>query len=380
MYFLLFCKILNSTNLQCKRNYFYLAAGILKTRKLQLTEEMEFTAKQIAEILNGSIEGDENARVNRVSKIEEGEPGSLSFLANRKYTPYIYKTNASIVIVGNDFVPEKEINSTLIRVEDAYTAFARILETYNQIRQDKKGISDKASIAASASIGKDVYIGDFVSIGENARIDDDVKIYANSFVGDNSKIGKGSKLMMGVKIYDGMQIGKNCTLHAGVVIGCDGFGFAAQADNNYKKVPQIGNVIIEDNVEIGANTTIDRATLGSTMIRKGVKLDNLIQIAHNVDIGENTVIAAMVGIAGSTKIGKNCMIGAQAGIVGHIIIANDVKIAAQAGIPNSIRKEGEIVIGSPAFDIAKFKRSFVHFRNLPGIVERLKEVENKLKD
>ncbi len=341
---------------------------------------MEFTAKQIAALLEGSIEGDEQAIVSKVSKIEEGEPGSLSFLANPKYTAYIYNTKASIVIVNKDFKAEKEVKSTLIRVEDAYTAFAKVLDAYKQKMQDKSGISDKASVAATAKIGKDVYIGDFVSIGEHTEIGDGVKIYPNSFIGDHARIGNRTQMMMGVKVYDSMQIGNDCTLHAGVVIGCDGFGFAPQADNNYKKVPQIGNVILEDNVEVGANTTIDRATLGSTIIRKGVKLDNLIQIAHNVDIGENTVIAAMVGIAGSTKIGRNCMIGAQAGIVGHITIANEVKIAAQAGVPNSIRKEGEIVIGSPAFDISKFKRSFIHFRNLPGIVERIKEVENKLKE
>ncbi|MDZ7741368.1 MAG: UDP-3-O-(3-hydroxymyristoyl)glucosamine N-acyltransferase [Bacteroidota bacterium] len=341
---------------------------------------MEFTAKQIAALLEGSLEGDEQAKVSKVSKIEEGEPGSLSFLANPKYTHYIYDTKASIVIVNQDFVPEKKVGTTLIRVKDAYTAFARVLETYKQSMQDKTGISEKASIAATAKIGQDVYIGDFVSIGDHAEIGDGTKIYPNSYIGDYSRIGQRTQLMMGVKVYDSAQIGNDCTLHAGVVIGCDGFGFAPQADNNYKKVPQIGNVIIEDNVEIGSNTTIDRATLGSTIIRKGVKLDNLIQIAHNVDIGENTVIAAMVGIAGSTKIGRNCMIGAQAGIVGHIIIADEVKIAAQAGVPNSIRKEGEIVIGSPAFDISKFKRSFIHFRNLPGIVDRIKEVENKLKD
>lgn len=340
---------------------------------------MEFTAAQIAELLEGKIEGDPNVSVSTVSKIEEGKKGSLSFLANPKYTQYIYSTEASIVIVGKDFKAEDKISATLIRVDDAYSAFAKILEAYNQIKQHKTGISDKASIAESAVIGNNVYVGDFAVIGEHAVVGDNSRIYPQSFIGDNVKIGENTTCYAGVRIYADNIIGKDCIFHSGVVVGSDGFGFAPQSDQNYKKVAQIGNVIIEDNVEIGSNTTIDRATLGSTIIRKGVKLDNLIQVAHNVEIGENTVIAAQTGISGSAKIGRNCMIGGQVGIVGHISIADEVKIAAQAGIPNNIRNKGEIVIGSPAFDLRSFKRSFIHFRNFPDVIKRIEELEKQLK-
>jgi len=338
---------------------------------------MEFTAKQIANLIEGQIEGNPDVIVDNLSKIEEGESGSLSFLANPKYTHYIYQTKASIVIVSKDFKAEKAINATLIRVEDAYTAFAKLLETYNQIKQNKTGISSNISISKTAKYGTDCYIGDFVCIGDNSKIGNNVKIYPHSYIGDNVSIGDNSCIYAGVKIYSDNWIGKNCTVHAGAVIGSDGFGFAPQSDNHYNKVAQIGNVIIEDNVEIGSNTTIDRATLGSTIIRKGVKLDNLIQIAHNVEIGENTVIAAQTGISGSTKIGKNCMIGGQVGIIGHIMIADGVKIAAQSGIGGSIKQEGAIIQGSPAFDISTYRKSYVHFRNLPKIVERLNELEKK---
>jgi len=338
---------------------------------------MEFTVKQIAELLKGVVVGDENVSVNRLSKIEEGEPGSLSFLANPKYTHYIYNTEASIVIVDEGFVPEKAITATLIKVKNAYMAFAELLDFYNKIKLDKKGISEKAWIAESATLGKDVYIGPFAFIGENVRIGDNVKIYPQVYVGDNVKIGHNTTLFAGVKIYSDIEIGRDCTLHAGVVIGADGFGFAPQEDNNYKKIAQIGNVIIEDNVEIGANTTVDRATLGSTIIRRGVKLDNLIQVAHNVEIGENTVIAAQTGISGSVKIGKNCMVAGQVGFNGHINIGNNVKIAAQSGIPNNV-KDDSILFGSPAFDASKYKKAYVHFRNLQKIVDRIDDLEKRI--
>ena len=338
---------------------------------------MEFTAQKIAELLKGEVEGNQEVKLNKLSKIEEGEEGSLSFLANPKYKKFIYSTQASAVIVAKTFKPEKPINTTLIKVDDPYTAFAQLLEFYNQIKLNKTGISKMASIADSAKIGKDAYIGDFVSIGENVIIGDNAKIYPQTYIGDNVKVGEHTTLFAGVKIYSECVIGKNCTIHAGVVIGSDGFGFAPQSDNNYKKIAQIGNVIIEDNVEIGSNTTIDRATLGSTIIRKGVKLDNLIQIAHNVEIGENTVIASQTGVSGSTKIGKNCMIGGQVGIIGHLIIADEVKIAAQSGLSKNILKKGSIVQGSPAFEVKKYMLSYIHFRNLGNIVERIEKLENK---
>ncbi|MCD6091128.1 MAG: UDP-3-O-(3-hydroxymyristoyl)glucosamine N-acyltransferase [Bacteroidales bacterium] len=338
---------------------------------------MRFTADQIAQALNGKVEGNKDAEVHSLSKIEEGKAGSLSFLANPKYTSFIYETEASIVIVNDNFQASKAINCTLIRVKDAYTAFSQLLDMYNQVKLNKKGISTHAAISESAQIGENVYIGEFVVIGERAIIEDDAKIYPQSYVGDNCKIGKNTTLFAGVKIYSDCIIGKDCTLHAGVVIGSDGFGFAPQADNNYKKVAQIGNVIIEDNVEIGANTTIDRATLGSTFLRKGVKLDNLIQIAHNVEIGENTVMAAQSGISGSTKIGKNCMIGGQVGMAGHITIGNNVKIGAQTGIISNI-KDDQTIIGSPAIDVKNFMKSSVYFKKLPELAKKISALEKKL--
>lgn len=339
---------------------------------------MEFSASQIAEIINGKVEGNPDTKIHYVSKIEDGGKGTLSFLANPIYTSYIYETDASIVLVNNDFIPEKEIKTTLIRVEDAYSAFAKLLEVYNKIKLNKSGISQKAHIASSAKIGENVYIGEFAFIGENAVIANNVKIYPQVYVGDNVKIGKDTTLFPGVKIYSDNLIGNYCNIHAGAVIGSDGFGFAPQSDNNYMKIAQIGNVILEDEVEIGSNTTIDRATLGSTIIRKGAKIDNLVQIAHNVEIGENTVIAAQTGISGSTKIGKNCLFGGQVGIIGHITIADEVKIAAQSGIGKSILKHGEVIQGSPGFEMSKYQRSYVHFRNLDNIKKKVDELENKL--
>jgi UDP-3-O-[3-hydroxymyristoyl] glucosamine N-acyltransferase len=338
---------------------------------------MEFTARQIADLLNGTIEGDSEAKVSRLSKIEEGMPGSLTFLANPAYTPYIYQTRASITIVNTDFEATQPVSSTLIRVPNAHLAFAKLLEVYNQVRRDKKGVEENAFMDPSSSEGSDVYRGSFSYIGKNVTIGNRVKIYPQVYIGDNCVIGDDTTLFQGVKIYSDCVIGKWCTIHSGTVIGADGFGFQPNSENNYSKVPQIGNVIIEDHVDIGSNTSIDRATLGSTIIRKGVKLDNLIQIAHNVEIGENTVIAGQTGVAGSAKIGKNCMIGGQVGIVGHITIADGVKIAAQSGIGASITKENEIVQGSPAFNIGEYKRTYVVFRKLPEIEKRIAELEKE---
>jgi len=341
---------------------------------------MEFTALQICNLLNGKVEGNAGITVNKLSKIEEGEPGSLSFLANPKYTPHIYTTKASVVIVGKDFIPEQSVSATLVRVEDAYQSFVQLLEIYNQIQNDKKGIEQPSFISASAEMGEGCYVGAFAYIGNRVKIGKNVKIYPQVFLGDNVVIGDNTTLFAAVKVYSDCRIGSDCTLHTGTVIGADGFGFTPNSENQYKKVAQIGNVIIEDHVEVGANSTIDRATLGSTIIRKGVKLDNLIQIGHNVEIGENTVIAAQSGVAGSTKVGRDCMIGGQVGIVGHIVIADKVKIAAQSGIGSSILTEGEIVQGSPAFNIGDFKRTYVVFRKLPQLEKRIKELEQLLED
>jgi len=341
---------------------------------------MEFTAAQIANLLGGEVLGNPDASVSSLSKIEEGKVGSLSFLSNPAYTQYIYTTEASIVIVDKNFVAESEVKSTLVKVEDARMAFAKLLEMYNQMRLAKTGIEQPSFISASAKVGNDCYVGAFTYIGENVKIGNNVKLYPNAYVGDNTSIADNTIVYAGVKIYHDCVIGSNCTIHSGVIIGGDGFGFApSSSENGYAKVTHIGNVILEDHVEVGSNTTIDRATLGSTIVRKGAKLDNLIQIAHNVEIGENTVIAAQTGVAGSTKIGANCMIGGQVGIVGHITIANGVKIAAQSGIGQSITKENEIMQGSPAFGIGDYKRSYVMFKKLPELNNKISELEKQLK-
>lgn len=342
---------------------------------------MEFSAKQIAQIIDGIVEGDENILVSNLSKIEEGTIGTLSFLANPAYTNYIYSTNASIVIVNKSFVLENPVKSscTLIRVENAYESFAKLLELYNQINTEKEGVEQPSFVSSNAKIGENCYIGAFAYIGQNVSIGNHVKIYPHVYIGDNCKIGNNTTLFSGVKIYHDCLIGNNCTIHASTVVGSDGFGFAPNNEGHvFTKVPQIGNVIIEDDVEIGSNSSIDRATLGSTILRKGVKLDNLVQIAHNVEIGENTVIAGLSGIAGSTKVGKNCMIGAQVGVAGHLRIANGVKIAGQSGIGSSIDKEGEILQGSPAFNIGEFKRSYVLFRGLPKLSDKVSDLTKKI--
>ncbi len=339
---------------------------------------MEFTARQISELLGGVVEGNPDVKVSKLAKIEEGQPGALTFLANPAYAPYIYSTAASLVIVNSDFVAEKPVEATLIRVPNAYQSFAKLLEVYNTIQRDKKGIEPAAVIDPTAQLGTDVYVGGLAYIGKNVKIGNKVKIYPHCYIGDNCEIGDDTTLFPGVKIYSDCTVGKACTLHAGVVVGGDGFGFQPNAANNYQKVAQIGNVIIEDHVEIGANSAIDRATLGSTIIRKGVKLDNLIQIAHNVEIGENTVIAAQTGVAGSAKIGKDVMIGGQVGIVGHITIADGVKIAAQSGVGSTMKVPGEIVQGSPAFNISDYKRTYVLFRKLPDLEKKILELEKAI--
>jgi UDP-3-O-[3-hydroxymyristoyl] glucosamine N-acyltransferase len=341
---------------------------------------MEYTARQIAAILNGELEGNPDVTVNHLSKIEEGKTHSISFLSNEKYTEYIYTTNASVVIVNKTLKLEKPLkpSCTLIRTEDARIAFSKLLEAYQKALSNKTGIENQAYLSPTAQTGTNIYIGAFSYIGEKVIIGNNVKIYPGCHVGEGTIIGDNTILHPNVKIYHDCVIGSGCVFHSGVVIGSDGFGFAPNSENNYQKVIHTGNVIIEDFVEVGANTTIDRATLGSTIIKKGVKLDNLIQIAHNVEIGENTVIAAQTGIAGSAKIGKNCMIGGQVGIVGHITIADGVKIAAQSGIGQSIKEENTIMQGSPAFSIGDYKRSYVMFKNLPKLKSVIDQLEKEL--
>ena len=337
---------------------------------------MKFTAEQIAGILEGSVDGNPNAEVSKLSKIEEGTQGSLTFLANPKYTPYIYKTKASIAIVDKDFQPEHDIEVTLIRVEDAYKSFSKLLEYYNQVKLNKSGIEQPSFISETAEYGEDLYLGAFAYIGNNVKIGENVKIYPNVYIGDNCKIGDNCVLFQGAKVYSDCVLGETVYVHSGAIIGADGFGFAPDENGEYSRIPQTGNVIIEDNVDIGAGTTIDRATLGSTIIRKGVKLDNQIQIAHNVEIGEHTAIAAQTGIAGSTKIGKNCMIGGQVGIVGHITIGDRVRIQAQSGITRNLKND-EAVQGSPALSYNDFNKSYVHFKNLPSLAEQLNNLEKQ---
>lgn len=339
---------------------------------------MKFTAEQIAEILEGEIAGNPNAEVSNLAKIEEGKEGSLTFLSNPKYEPYLYTTESSITIVDRGFQPEKEVSTTLIKVDSAYKAFSKLLEFYNQVKNNKQGREEPHFISESAQIGDSEYIGAFAYIGNNVKLGKNVKIYPNSFIGDNTIIGDNCTIYAGTKIYSETIIGSNCTIHAGSIIGSDGFGFAPDEKGEYKKVPQIGNVIIEDNVDIGAGSTIDRATLGSTIIRQGVKLDNQIQIAHNVEVGKNTVIAAQTGIAGSSKVGENCMIGGQVGISGHLNLGNNLRIQAQSGISKNL-KDGETVQGSPAFNYPDWNKSYVYFRNLPKIVQTINEIEKDIK-
>ncbi|HLW62876.1 MAG TPA: UDP-3-O-(3-hydroxymyristoyl)glucosamine N-acyltransferase [Flavobacterium sp.] len=340
---------------------------------------MNITAQQIADILEGDVVGDASVSVNKLAKIEEGEIGAITFLSNPKYNNYIYATKASIVIVNKSFEPLHPVNATMVLVDDSYQAFTKLLKYYNHIKLMKSGIEQPSVISEGAVYGEGLYLGSFSYIGKNTKIGNNVKIYPNSFVGDNVEIGDNTVLFAGSRIYSESIIGKNCVIHSGTIIGSDGFGFAPNKDETYSKIPQIGNVIIEDDVEIGACTTVDRATLGATIIRKGVKLDNQIQIAHNVEVGENTVIASQTGIAGSAKIGKNCVIGGQVGIVGHITIGDNVRIQAQAGVGRSI-KSNQMVQGSPAMPYNDFSKSYVYFKKLPIIVKELDDIKKTINE
>lgn len=337
---------------------------------------MIFTAKQIAEFLNGVVDGNPNAEVETFSKIEEGLPRTISFLSNPKYTSYIYTTKADIVLVNNDFVPDKPLETTLIRVQNAYAALASLLELANKSTPQKQGVDSKCSISKSAKYGSDIYIGAFTVIEENTFIGDNVKIYPQVYIGDNVKIGNNTIIFAGVKIYKDCVIGDNCIIHSGAVIGADGFGFSLE-ETGYHKIPQMGNVIIEDNVEIGANTTIDRAVMGSTIIREGVKLDNLIQIAHNCEIGKNTAMAAQTGIAGSTKIGDNCVLGGQVGIGGHITLGNNTQIGAKSGIISNT-KDGSALMGYPAVPVKSFFRSSIIVPKLPDMYRQVNALEKEI--
>ncbi len=340
---------------------------------------MEFSAKQIAELINGDIVGNPETTINNVSKIEDGQPNTITFLSNPKYTNYIYETKASIVIVNKTFVPEKEVSATMIKVDDAYVSVAKLMQMYNDMKPRKTGIEQPSFISESASLGEFPYIGAFAYVGDNAKIGNNVSIYPNTYIGDNVSIGDNCIIYAGVKIYNDCVIGNNCILHAGCVVGSDGFGFAPGENNEYTKIPQMGNVVLEDNVEVGANTTLDRATMGSTLLKKGVKLDNLVQIAHNAEIGDNTVIAAVSGIAGSTVIGKNCMFGGHTGVIGHLKVADGVKMGAYTGIAGNIKEEGVTLRGTPAFDAGKYARSWVIVKRLPELAKEVQELKKEIK-
>jgi UDP-3-O-[3-hydroxymyristoyl] glucosamine N-acyltransferase len=339
---------------------------------------MEFTVQEIATFLKGEVIGDPTLKVNSISKIEEGKPGSLSFLSNLKYEPHIYDTKASVVLVNDNFVPAKEVTATLIKVKDSYTAMSLLLDLYVRSVPQKRGIESPVFVAQSAKYGKDIYLGAFCYLGENVCLGDNVKIYPHVWIGDGTVIGDNTTIFSGAKLYPETRIGKNCIIHAGVVIGADGFGFAPQPDGAYKKIYQIGNVVIEDDVEVGANTTIDSATMGSTVIKKGVKLDNLIQIAHNVVVGENTVMAAQTGIAGSTTIGSNCVFGGQAGAAGHLKIGNHVMMGAKTGVTKNI-PDGKALMGEWGMDVARYRRVYAVYKNLPQLFQEVNQLKKELK-
>lgn len=340
---------------------------------------MEFTAQQIADYLHGTIEGDAGVRLSDLSKIEEGRPGTLTFLSNPKYTHFIYDTQASACLVNKDFEPEKELKTTLIRVDNAYECLAQLLVLVNSVKPQKRGIHPQAVIADSAQVADDAYVGPYAVIGEGVRIGANAKIYPHCFIDDNVTLGDDVTLFAGVKIYDGCRIGNRCILHAGAVIGADGFGFAPDAEGCYRKIPQVGNVVLEDDVEIGANTTIDRATMGSTVVRCGVKIDNLVQIAHNVEVDHDTVIAAQSGVAGSSKVGAHCMLGGQVGVAGHIHIAEGSVFGAQTGIPNNIKEPNQIWQGYPAMPVTGFRKLSVIQKQLPDIVKKVYDLEKQIK-
>lgn len=342
---------------------------------------MEFTIKQIAAMLGGVVKGDATTKISMLAKIQEAKPGQIAFLSNPRYEHFIYETKASAVIVKKDFIPRKEVKSSLIMVDDPYSSFTVLLEEYHKlISFQKEGVEEPCFIGDNCTIGKSIYRGAFSYIGHNVKVGDNVKIYPHTYIGDNVTIGNNTILHPNVKLYSGTVVGSNCTIHSGTVLGSDGFGFAPQEDGTYKTIPQLGNVILEDNVTIGANTVIDCATLSgdATIVRSGVKLDNLIQVAHNVEIGKNTVIAAQTGISGSTKIGENCVFAGQVGIAGHLVIANKTSVGAQAGIPKSIKEEGQRLIGYPVLDVKEYFRSYALFKQLPDISTRLKQLEQKL--
>jgi UDP-3-O-[3-hydroxymyristoyl] glucosamine N-acyltransferase len=339
---------------------------------------MEFSARQIAEFLNGEIIGNADVKVSNVSKIEDGKPGTLSFLSNPKYEKYLYTSEASIVLINQSMTPEKDVKSTLIKVEDAYQAFASLLQLVEQNKPKKTGISKQASISESAETGENLYAGEFAVIGDHVKIGNNVSIHPQAYIGDNCVIGDNTIIYAGVKIYPECQIGNHVIIHSGTVIGSDGFGFARQDDGHYEKIPQLGNVIIKDHVEIGSNCSIDRAVMGSTVIHQGVKIDNLIQIAHNVEIGENTVVASQTGIAGSSKVGKNCTLAGQVGIVGHITVGDNIIIAAQSGVSKDI-KDNQVMLGSPANPIADERRVIAVTRKLPQMWSKLNDIERQLK-
>ncbi len=342
---------------------------------------MEFTVNQIAAILGGEVRGDGAEKIIMLAKIQDAKKGQISFLSNPKYEQYIYTTQASAVIVSKEFTGKKEISATLILVDDPYISFTRLLEEYHKlISFQKTGVEQPSFISPNSVIGKDCYRGAFSYIGDNVRIGDNVKIYPHVYIGDNVTIGSHTIIHPGVKVYADTRIGNNCVVHSGTVIGSDGFGFAPQEDGSYKTIPQLGSVIIEDNVAIGGNTVIDCATLfgDATIIRQGVKLDNLIQIAHNVEVGKNTVIAAQSGISGSTKVGENCLFAGQVGIAGHLVIANNTGLGAQSGVSKSIREPGQKFMGSPVFEFNDFFRSYAVFKKLPDINYRLRELEVKM--
>ena len=339
---------------------------------------MKFTALQIAALIGGAVEGDPNVEVWNVAKIEEGAPGMLSFLANPKYTPYIYETQSSVVIVNKSFVAEKSIAATLIRVEDAYASFAKLLAFYDQMSQDKKGVSSLAFMSSSAQCGTDLYLGEFAFVGENVTLGNNVKIYPQAYIGDGCVIGDNTTVYAGVKLYRNTVVGQRCIIHAGAVIGADGFGFAPQEDGHYEKIPQVGNVVIDDDVEIGANTTIDRSTMGSTHIHKGVKLDNLVHLAHNVEVGENSALAAQVGVSGSTHLGKNCVVGGQSGFVGHLHIANGSKFGGQCGVTGSIKEENQEFMGTPIQPLRQYLVSNARFRHIDEMARKLDALEKEV--
>ena len=339
---------------------------------------MEFTAQQIADFIQGVVEGNPSERVNNFSKIEEGQPGTLSFLSNPKYNQYIYDSNASIILVNKNFVPEREVKATLIRVDNAYESLALLLSVVERSTQKKSGISPMAFISETATIGENVYVAPFVYIGDKVAIGNNTSIHANCSIEDNVSLGENVSLFAGVKIYKDCKIGNNCILHAGVVIGADGFGFAPTENGSYKKIPQMGNVVLEDDVEIGANSTIDRATIGSTLICKGVKLDNLVQIGHNVEVGTNTVMASQTGIAGSTKIGKQCLFAGQVGVAGHLQIADGTILGAQTGVPNSLKTPNQTYQGYPAVPVNVFRRSSVVYKNLSDLQNMVYELQRKI--